>query len=347
MNYFTWICFLIVILMFFTSCEEDVNVNADWENIPVIYALLNQNDSVHYIKVNKTFLGDASAYEMSQISDSLFYEDAEVYVNQISNGEVVKRMDFIAVDTISKPEGLFANDRNTIYVYLGNIRALNNNGTPYTYELHVIVPSANKHCTSTIQLINGARIIDPTPIREIALNRYDIGKVNAKYETGENGMLYQMVFRFYYLEVSNTGDTNKNLPPVEIYWPVTTVSGDDEQIWLEFPVEKFYDIMLDSIKQKENVTRLVRYPNSVSFTLYAADENYQIYSSLSEPSDGAVQEKPFFTNINEGVGLFAARFTKTVYNKVSNPTISTFANDTLTEHLNFADLDNPYYLSKK
>ncbi|MEA3447928.1 MAG: hypothetical protein U9Q98_05700 [Bacteroidota bacterium] len=331
-----------------TSCEEEVNVNADWENIPVVYGLLNQNDSVHYIKLNKAFLGDASAINMARESDSLFYDDAEVYINQIINGQISKRLNFVAVDTIPKPEGLFANDRNTIYVYEGEIQASNNSGNPYTYELHVNIPSANKHCTSAIELISGARIVDPSSVREIALNNYDIGSVKAKYETGDNGMLYQMVFRFYYLEVTDAGDTIKNCPPIEIFGHVKTVSGAGNQIiGLEFPVEKFYDVLLNSIPEKENVTRLVRYPNSVSFTLHAADENFQIYSSLSEPSTGAVQEKPFFTNINNGVGLFAARLTKQTFNKVSNPTISTLANDTITEHLNFADLNNPYYLSKK
>ncbi|MDA3820157.1 MAG: hypothetical protein PF590_06850 [Candidatus Delongbacteria bacterium] len=330
-----------------TSCEEEVDVNADWKNIPVVYGLLNQNDSVHYIKLNKAFLGDASAINMAQESDSLFYDDAEVYINQIINGQISKRLNFVAVDTIPKPEGLFANDRNSIYVYEGKIQALNNSGNPYTYELHVNIPSANKHCTSAIELISGARIVDPSSIREIALNSYDIGSVNAKYETGENGRIYQMVFRFYYLEVTNEGDTIKDCPPIEIYWPVTIVVGAGSQIGLEFPVEKFYDILLDSIQENENLTRLVRYPKSVSFTLHAADENFQIYSSLSEPAAGVVQEKPFFTNINNGVGLFAARLTKQTFNKVSNPTISTLANDTITEHLNFADLNNPYYLSKK
>ncbi|MGC9331205.1 MAG: hypothetical protein ACP5DZ_04920 [Bacteroidales bacterium] len=339
--------------MMITSCEEEVDVNADWENIPVVYGLLNQNDSVHYIKLNKAFLGNASAINMAQESDSLFYDDAEVYINQIINGQINKRLNFVAVDTIPKPEGLFANDRNTIYVYEGKIQALNNSGIPYTYELHVIIPSADKHCTSSIELIKDgptdAHIIDPTPIREIALNKYDIGNiVKAIYNTGENGRIYQMVFRFYYLEVTAEGDTIKDCPPIEIYGPVKTVSGAGNHIvGLEFPVEKFYDILLDSIHEKENVTRLVRYPKSVSFTLYAADENFQIYSSLSEPASGAVQEKPFFTNITNGVGLFAARFTTQTFNKVSKPTISTLANDTITAHLNFADLDNPYYLSKK
>ncbi|MFO7790174.1 MAG: hypothetical protein ACQES1_04575 [Bacteroidota bacterium] len=347
MKFFTWFLCLACFILLFASCKEEVDVNAEWESIPVVYALLNQDDSVHYIKVNKAFLGDATVDEMASVSDSLFYDDIDVYVNQMRNNEVVKRLDFVAVDTIPKPEGTFANDRNTIYVHQGNIEALANNGNPYTYELHVDVPSADKHCTSSVQLISGARIIDPTSIREIALNRYDIGKVNAKYETGENGMLYQMVFRFYYLEVTENGDTIKDLDPIEISWPVNSVPDPGTQIGLEFAVEKFYNVLLEQVPEKENVTRLVRYPNSVSFTLYAADENFQIFSALSEPSFSVVQEKPFFTNITNGVGLFAARLTKRTYNKVSNPTISTLASDSITEDLNFADLGNPYYSSKK
>ena len=108
---------LISAVLLMTSCQDNMDVNDEWKNIPVVYALLSQADTIHYVKVNKAFLGEAPASEMAQESDSLFYNDVQVWVNKIANGSVVQRMNFLPVDTITKPDGYFASDRNTLYVW--------------------------------------------------------------------------------------------------------------------------------------------------------------------------------------------------------------------------------------
>lgn len=353
MKNFTPIIIISSLFLAFTACNDELEVNAEWENIPVVYTLLNQNDTVHYIKVNKAFLGDATAQSMAAESDSLFYDHATVYVNQMMNGNIVKRLDFVEVDTIPKPEETeegeinFASDRNTMYVYVGEIEATNNAGDNYKYELNVDVPGKDEKCTSEIELISGASIKNPSSFRQIAMDRFDTGKVSADYITGENGNLYQMIFKFYYLEVNESGDTVKNLEPIKIEWPVNEYSDPGQELPLSFSVDKFVEKLIEQVPEKEGVTRLVRYPNSVSFTLYAADEYFRIYSEINAPSDGVVQEKPFFTNINNGIGLFAARFTQTKYNAVTTATINELSTNDATSHLNFANQNNPYYQSQR
>ena len=40
-------------------------------------------------------------------------------------------------------------------------------------------------------------------------------------------------------------------------------------------------------------------------------ENLKTYRVINEEITGIVQERPQFTNINNGIGLFSSRFTKT------------------------------------
>ena len=47
-------------LILFSSCETDFNVNADWEEVMVVYGLLDQSQDKQYIRVNKAFLGDGN-----------------------------------------------------------------------------------------------------------------------------------------------------------------------------------------------------------------------------------------------------------------------------------------------
>ena len=70
---------IILVLLAFSSCENTVDINADWKETIVVYGLLDPNDSVQYIKVNKAFLNqNTSAYTVAQISDSLYLDSTEV-----------------------------------------------------------------------------------------------------------------------------------------------------------------------------------------------------------------------------------------------------------------------------
>ena len=61
-------------LLFIFSCSTDVNVNGEWDDIPIVYCVLDQSAEYQYVKVNKSFLGNKPASEMAQHSDSLFYK---------------------------------------------------------------------------------------------------------------------------------------------------------------------------------------------------------------------------------------------------------------------------------
>jgi len=43
----------ILIAAVFSSCENEVNINTDFEEVTVIYGLLNQNTDTQFIKINK------------------------------------------------------------------------------------------------------------------------------------------------------------------------------------------------------------------------------------------------------------------------------------------------------
>ena len=57
----------------FTSCETDIDVTAEWKDITVAYGILNQNDTAHYLKINKAFLGDGNSLVYAQNADSSSY----------------------------------------------------------------------------------------------------------------------------------------------------------------------------------------------------------------------------------------------------------------------------------
>ena len=95
--------FSIFILFVFISCDNELDINDEWQDIPVLYVILNSGTEEdadgsgfgvpipesnfnydgdnqadinydHFVRVQKSFLGDGSAYDYADISDSIYYD---------------------------------------------------------------------------------------------------------------------------------------------------------------------------------------------------------------------------------------------------------------------------------
>ena len=78
----------ISIILLFTQCKNEFEVNDDWKDITVVYGLLNQTEDTNYIRVTKGFLGNEDANIMAHIKDSLYYKNVDVLLEEW-NGNVL------------------------------------------------------------------------------------------------------------------------------------------------------------------------------------------------------------------------------------------------------------------
>ena len=44
--------------MLWNGCSTDFDLNADFQETPVIYALFDASEATHYVRVNRAFLSD-------------------------------------------------------------------------------------------------------------------------------------------------------------------------------------------------------------------------------------------------------------------------------------------------
>ncbi len=117
--------FIVLISLFgFNSCKNDLKVNAPYKEIPSVYAVLNPQEKVQIIRVNKVFLGEGDANKMAQISDSINYPAGEITVtlNRFLNGvqvdanPILKKRTIVFRDSmILASEGAF-NRNQRVYV---------------------------------------------------------------------------------------------------------------------------------------------------------------------------------------------------------------------------------------
>ena len=89
-----------VISLLIASCDNTLDILDDYKETPIVYGLLNKNDTVNYIRLQKGFLGAGNALLMAQYSDSIYYDTSEVdvHIYSIINGQ---QTDTIILKTIS------------------------------------------------------------------------------------------------------------------------------------------------------------------------------------------------------------------------------------------------------
>lgn len=145
------------------SCKTDFNVTSDWEDIAIVYGLLDPTDSAQYIKVNKAYLDKTtSALEIAQIPDSLYYQHITVQLQQYQNG-VLKNHRYgkgrWELEGYVKDTGIFAASPNYLYK---TKEVIDQNSS---YHLIITESDNGKVISSETEIINDFTVLRPTPVR--------------------------------------------------------------------------------------------------------------------------------------------------------------------------------------
>jgi len=304
--------------MVFSSCETDFDVTADWKDITIVYGLLNQNDSVHYVKINKAFLGDGDLTQYAQISDSTTYNNTLIVkLQEYSNSNLLIREIPLDTTTIyNKEEGVFNYPEQIVYTTgLSNKVFLNENNT---YKLFIQNPVTGKEVTSETGLIhdfalNKPQLNHPTYPTITFPNNHSYKYV--EWYSAENGKRYQLQIFFKYLEKEkNSNEVIEKTVVWDDFATKRSENADGGQLQkIKFLNERFFTFVNDKVPysdtEKENNIDY-REAISVNFVITVASNEFDTYMELYKPSNSIVQSNPDYTNIVNGKGLFASRYTK-------------------------------------
>ena len=335
--------FFLSFILFIVSCSTNVNINAPWKDITIVYGLLNQEDTIHFIKVNKAFLGDQSAYEMAQIPDSINYKEVKVTLKKVnvSNNNVVQVFNFR--DTIvDKLDGIFATDNNKVYYYEGKILNDNENEDDLRYDLEIYIYDRNKTVTASTKLLNKVKIINPPYTDYVNINFAAASPYTVTWETSKGARLFQLKMKFHYYEINNN-DTFEKTIDMHFSQKTSINSLGGQELSNKISWEDFKNMLLLNIEENPNVTRVVK-KEALDFFVYSGSEEMYKYMQISSPTNSLVQDRPFYTNINNGVGLFTSRtVTERIGKKIDRRTIDKITQDSETMRLNFLDYEASTY----
>jgi hypothetical protein len=321
---------LLILLFGIYSCETDVDIIADYEEITIVYGLLSVDDPTTYLRINKAFLGDGNALIMAQVPDSSnFLYQLNVSMEEIDNDEVLNSYQFTKDTIYNKEAGIFYNEYQILYK--ADI-AINED---YKYRLKII--NNDTVITAETEIVHDFSIIKPSSGSHFVKFRPDLNST-LEWETAKNGKRYEgkIIFNFKEKEFDSPNTISRSL-----IWDLgsqksTNTDGGDE---IEFTLANnyFYELLKYNVPysdvQKENNVEY-RLADSIDFIVTAGGEDLNTYLEVNEPSYSIVQDKPEYTNITNGIGIFSSRKNE-IRRKLLDP-------DTKNEIL---DLDIKFVLS--
>jgi hypothetical protein len=308
MRYFRLLPLFALFLPLLFSCNKDLNVNASWKDITVVYGLLDQTQDTNYIKVTKAFLGEGNALEFAKIPDSSNYlHGLDVKLEEWNQGNYLNTYQCDSIRIQNKNP---YDDSISFFYYPNQLlyyttKKLNEN---FTYILVVTNKQTGKVISGQTGLMHDFDVTRPNGTVSFIPN-YNF---EVRWTQAKNGKRYQLVIRFFYMESLKSSPSIKQMKYID--WQVfNNVKPIDANSTLPFslffPGNAFYAVVGAKIPVDPLVDRVAHHCEYI-FTVAAAE--LDTYMEVTEPSLSLVQERPSYTNITNGIGLFSARFMKSV-----------------------------------
>ena len=300
--------FAIIILftgLLFSACETDIDIIADYEDVTVVYGLLNQ-DSITYLKINKAFLGEGNALIMAKVEDSSNYaEMLDVKIEEWASGNLLNTFQLDTVTIDNKEPGLFYNPYQLLYK---TEEPLNDD---FKYKLKIQI--GEKQVTSETELVHDFNITKPSAGSAFIKFTYT-SQSAAEWISSENGKRFEVIIRFNFIEKSvDNPDTTYRYVEWFLGTKKTQSLQGGEEMELLYLGESFFSICENNIPYEDPAKEsdvIYRYPGDIDFIFSVAGEDLNTYIEVNEPSNSIVQVKPEYSNVVNGIGVFSARYKK-------------------------------------
>lgn len=317
--------FSVALLLFlFSGCSTDIDILAPKKDITVIYGLLDVSETRHYIRINKSFAGEESASEMAARPGINEYKPSElsaIVLELDDSGNITNNWPLTETYINTKEEGNFASDSNKVYYFDAQL----NPGRTYRIECTVTPEGEEtKNVSAETTVIDASAIFLTSPALKPTegcgpTNRDEARFVSSNdylpsYEVtwrpdGANGRFYKSYFYAYYTTYNSN---NMVVSEDSIRFDLGTTeignSGTTKDLTFVFDTEVFFDRIANEVPDMDPVDGYRNFQSKLQFYLEVANNELATYMSVSRPTTGIVQERPEYTNVTNGHGIFGSRY---------------------------------------
>lgn len=303
---------LLAAILGMSSCETDFSLNGKYELTPVVFGLLDQNDSIHMIKITKAFLGDGNNLEYAQNPDSNYFNQVEARIIEFDETGKSTNRSWVLTDSIitgKSTDGVFYAPDQKIYYFEANDLV-----GEYTYRLEADLNEGQKSVSAETSMLYNFKlpnsitsataklafakntVVTDDDYQNVTINLTDVVVNAGNYEIG-----YTMNWTEYYLDGSTASFSVRKFEE----------RSDAPTSAIRLNGLGFYKWVQETVPDDANVD--YRTMDGIDLHFAFGHQVLKQYMDISSPITGVAQIQPFFTNIDGGYGLLSSRFQFTQY----------------------------------
>lgn len=284
--------FLFSILLYcFVGCDQSFDITIESKPTTFVYSVLDPSDTIHYIRINKSFIADDNIIDIIKISDSLNYSNLKVQIEFFN--DIGENVLYYAKPTIYTPKnvGIFYSEPNILYCLKCDIN-------PYTLAEITII---NPICCDTISARTkisrpGIFYLPGMWTSSTQVTFYGTG-YRMYWQTG-TGSYSAISMTFHYKNVYEGFSVNNSFEYLLQY---------DNRLNLEKEYFFTLDEFLDKVSSRIPIESLVKYRvfDSIDFHINSSEKFLYEYARFFTfpPSEFNLTD---LTNVKNGSGIFSS-----------------------------------------
>lgn len=315
------------------SCRTEVDIAGNYQETTIVYGLLNQYDTVQYVRIQKAFLVNDNVLDYTKVPDSTYYKpsDLTVVLEKLNpNSNAIEQTIPMTHTLLGKDTGTFAGGNQIIYKTNAAL------DSSRVYRLKITNLKSGKVTTGTTRLVSGLQIKNPNSFSTTTINLNPTSKngYDVKFKPANNAVLYQVEVRYKWTEIDVISGTQT---PDSLTWLFAAIERyGSADVTYNIPHNDFYRYVRQHVQPKANTQRKM---GRISFKIYAGTDEFNQFMNINKPSTGLIQEKPLYTNIENGLGIFSSRasFSRQNLELTKTPTRDTLRLGQYTGDLGFIE----------
>jgi hypothetical protein len=337
MRFYTKTLFILsAVTALFNSCKNDLKILAPYKESVSVYAVLSAQDTMNYVRINKIYLGEGNAYAMAAVQDSVNYQkgildvtlERTYYGNpagpSASNPSLTK---IVLRDTVLQlAPGAFNQNQRIWYTkeklykdgdYSITIRNTKT-GNVFTAKTNMVDKIAQPNVGNLAPPYYPVTYLPSNPPSYYLDLSAETLKRKIIFVSQVGIAEYDLYARFHYIDSTASGNIPRYVDfPLPSARPQTASGGELIEVnWYSADLFTFlYSKLIDA-----TANTLFRRAIKIEFVVTGGNQVFVDFLKVNAPSTSVAQDKPTYTNINGGWGIFGTRSTYVAAKEFHNNT---------------------------
>jgi hypothetical protein len=308
-----------------TGCSTDINLNAPYKAVPIVFGLIDQSADTQYIKINKSFAGDGNNTTYAGINDSVLFQNLSAQVKEVVNGNAVNTYPLQSKWVKNIKDGIFYGDSQKVYYFVpttininaiyqlegsANEGAIEFSGSTKPVGNIAFTTLFRNNITPIVPVTNNSNSGIKLATANSSTNNQYLN-VTATWLSVANGKRYEFELHFFYFEHSTNNGVQRKMINWKFGSQTTPNTNGGSSMSQEIRGDAFYQMVQSRLANDLNEANIIkRVPDRFEFVVTVVDEDMNTFIEVNRPSMGIVTERPSFTNIEGGIGIFSSRYTE-------------------------------------